>query len=182
MTKPDLITVTLDRRILEHPEAVHVHRIRAAIWLYLVLLARTDQEDSTLQVDPPKLARSMGLKEGTIRSWIGRLRKGRYLDARRTNGTIQVRLRRTQSASVGPTPAPKDGSEVIAKRIAQALGEDSDPETLREVARKYPALAIRKALAATLAVPSERIRRSRTALFLYLIKRHEEAKTDDPRD
>lgn len=181
MTKPDLVTITIERRILEHPDAVHLNRIRSAIWLYLILLARVEGENRSLVVDPSQIARSMGLKEGTIRSWIGHLRKGRYLDTHRTNGALQIQLRRFQPVPAQPTSNSTGTHELAAKRIARVLGEETDLDALEEIAKRYPAPAIRKALAATLAVPSERIRRSRTALFLYLIKRHEQTNTNDPR-
>ena len=45
MSSPQTITLSLDRRILEHPRAYHLRRMRAGIWLYLDLLARLPAGD-----------------------------------------------------------------------------------------------------------------------------------------
>jgi hypothetical protein len=89
----DTITVPLPRRLLEHPEALHIRRMRSAIWLYLALLAGLPDGADTLEVDPKEFGTQMGLPEGTIRSILGHLRKGRYLEVRRLNGLYRVRVK-----------------------------------------------------------------------------------------
>src|SRR5437016_14334266 len=95
------ITLSLDRRLLEHPRAYHLRRMRAGIWLYLDLLARLPAGADSLEVEPAAIGRDMGLPEGTVRSWLGHLRKAGYLDAERLNGHVHVTMRRVQT----PTPA-----------------------------------------------------------------------------
>src|SRR3990170_5563255 len=90
MSQPQSITLALDRRILEHPRAYHLRRMRAGIWLYLDLLARLPAGTGTIEVEPATIGRDMGLPEGTVRSWLGHLRKAGYLDAVRLNGTLRV--------------------------------------------------------------------------------------------
>src|SRR5438105_15801218 len=94
MSSSKPITLSLDRRILEHPRAYHLGRMRAGIWLYLDLLARLPAGAETFEVEPAAIGRDMGLPEGTIRSWLGHLRRAGYLDAVRLNGTIRVTLKR----------------------------------------------------------------------------------------
>jgi hypothetical protein len=57
-------------------------------------------------------------------------------------------------------------------RIQRALGETTDENTLQAVLNLHSDELIKRALAGTLAVPETAIRRSRTALFIYLLKRH----------
>ena len=79
MTQPLTITnLTIDRALLAHPGALHLRRMRIALWLYLYLKTLAGP-DGTAEFDPADVGRSMGLPEGTIRSWIGHLRKGGYL-------------------------------------------------------------------------------------------------------
>ena len=174
MTHQSAITITLDRRILEHPEAVHLRRIRAGIWLYLDLLARLPAGADSLEVEPAAIGREMGLPEGTVRSWLGHLRKAGYLDAQRLNGHVHVTMRRVEASP--PPSAPTRPSEptrlFTVGRLQQALGERGDDEPLQAALNLYPDRVIQRALAGTMAVPPERIRRSRTALFIYLLKRH----------
>src|SRR5205809_7984815 len=103
MPSSQSITLSLDRRILEHPRAYHLRRMRAGLWLYLDLLARLPAGAETFEVEPAVIGRDMGLPEGTIRSWLGHLRKAGYLDAVRLNGMVRVTIKRAEA----PRPAPE---------------------------------------------------------------------------
>src|SRR5216684_3768425 len=94
MSSSQPITLSLDRRILEHPRAYHLRRMRAGIWLYLDLLARQPTGAETFEVEPAAIGRDMGLPEGTVRSWLGHLRKAGYLDAERLNGKVRITMKR----------------------------------------------------------------------------------------
>lgn len=167
------VSITLPRRILEHPEALHIRRMRSALWLYLVLFVDLSDAMDDLQIDPGAIALRMGLREGTIRSWLGHLRKAGYLEARGTNGTVRVHLLHLapQKASPGPGEPPRT---FTVGRLARALGEPGEEGALHRILENHPDDLIRKALAKTLAVPAEQIRKSRTALFLFLLKRYAE--------
>ena len=52
------------------------------------------------------------------------------------------------------------------------LKDKLNVEAFEAALKLYPDLVIRRALAGALAPPDERIHRSRTALFLYLLKRY----------
>jgi len=174
VTTPSPITITLDRHILEHPQAFHLRRMRAAIWLYLDLLARLPAGADSFEVEPATIGREMGLPEGTVRSWLGHLRKARYLDARRLNGHVQLTFRGVETPTPPPAPPPSAGPTRLftVASLQQALGERGDEEPLQAALNLYPDRVIQRALAGTMSVPAERIRRSRTALFIYLLKRH----------
>src|SRR6267378_954160 len=105
MSNPQPITLPLDRRILEHPRAYHLRRMRAGLWLYLDLLARRPAGTETFEVEPAAIGRDMGLPEGTIRSWLGHLRKAGYLEAVRLNGKSRVTIKR-MTAPEQPTDMP----------------------------------------------------------------------------
>src|SRR5438477_5689304 len=102
MSSPHLITLSLDRSILEHPRAYHLRRMRAGLWLYLDLLARLPAGAATFEVEPAAIGRDMGLPEGTIRSWLGHLRKAGYVGAVRLNGKTRVTINR-MAAPESPT-------------------------------------------------------------------------------
>jgi len=173
MAMHEPITLTLDRRLLEHPQAFHLRRMRAGIWLYLDLLARLPAGAGSTEVEPAAIGRDMGLPEGTVRSWLGHLRKSGYLDAQRLNGHVHVTFHRLQAQTPAPEPKPEEPKRLFdVSRLEQALGERGDPDALQAALNLYPDRIIQRALARTMAVPAERIRRSRTALFIYLLKRH----------
>src|ERR1700693_5858304 len=96
MSSNELITLKLDRRILEHPRAYHLRRMRAGLWLYLDLLARLPAGAEPFEVEPGAIGRDMGLPEGTVRSWLGHLRKSGYLEAVRLNGKVRVTMKRAE--------------------------------------------------------------------------------------
>ncbi len=114
----------------------------------------------------------MGLPEGTVRSWLGHLRKAGYLDAVRLNGAVRVTMKRV----LEPTPSVQDPTPAsrffTVARLQRALGESGNDEAFEDALETHADSVIKRALAGTLAVPESKIRRSRTALFLYLLKRH----------
>ena len=79
-------------------------------------------------------------------------------------------LFRSPEAPAEPPVAPTRFFTVA--KIQRALGETSDETTLQAVLNLHSDDQIKHALAGTLAVPETQIRRSRTALFIYLLKRH----------
>ena len=169
MSSLEPITLTLDRRLLEHPRAYHLRRMRQGLWLYLDLLARLKAGTGSIEVEPAAVGREMGLPEGTVRSWLGHLRKAGYVQVERLNGKIRVTVKK---GFVPETLEPVKPRFFTVAKLQRALGDHQSPETLEAVLKLYPDEDIRTALAGALAVPDERIRRSRTALFLYLLKQH----------
>jgi hypothetical protein len=172
MSSPQPITLSLDRRILEHPRAYHLRRMRAGLWLYLDLLARLPAGAETFEVEPAAIGRDMGLPEGTVRSWLGHLRKAGYLDAVRLNGKVRVTMKRAEPPEPAPPVMATPTRFFTVAKIQRALGEASDENTLQTVLNLHSDEIIKRALAGTMAVPETQIRRSRTALFIYLLKRH----------
>lgn len=172
MSSPTPITLQLDRRILEHPRAYHLRRMRAGLWLYLDLLARLPAGTDTFEVEPAAVGRDMGLPEGTIRSWLGHLRKSGYVAAARLNGKVRVTVRKGFVPEPIESPAER---YFTVTRLQRMLRDKLNTDAFEEVLQRYPDPVIRRALAGALAPPDEQIRRSRTALFLYLLKSHAHA-------
>jgi hypothetical protein len=173
MSPPQPTNLTLDRRLLEHPRAYHLRRMRAGIWLYLDLLARLAGRPGSLELEPAAVGREMGLPEGTIRSWLGHLRKGGYLKANRRDGAIEVTL---DGRKIPADESPRPMRVHSATSLALALGESGKELALEAALRLYPKKLVDRALEATIAVPQGQIRHSRTGLFLYLLKQYAEGK------
>jgi DNA-binding transcriptional ArsR family regulator len=172
------ITLTLDRRIFEHPRAYHLRRMRAGIWLYLDLLARLPAGASSIEVEPAAIAGAMGLPEGTIRSWLGHLRKAGYLEARRLNGGVTVRFSTVHASTPRVHISTPEAAQPVrlprfftVPKLVRALGDDADRDALEAALAQHSDESMKRALAGALAVPGSEIRKSRTALFLYLLKR-----------
>ena len=173
MSSSQPILLPLDRRILEHPRALHLKRMRAGLWLYLDLLARLPAGADTTEVEPALVGREMGLPEGTIRSWMGHLRKAGYLDAVRLNGTTRVTIKRVASPEAQAQHEPMTPARFFTvAKLQRALGEPGNGELLEATLNLHDDERIKGALAGAMAVPAAQIRRSRTALFVYLLKHH----------
>jgi hypothetical protein len=172
MSSPHLITITLDRRILEHPRAYHLRRMRAGLWLYLELLARLPSGADTFEAEPAAIGEAMGLPEGTIRSWLGHMRKSGYVAAQRLNGSVRITIKK---GFVPEAPVTPEERVFTVRRLQRALKDKLNVEAFEAALKLYPDSVIRRALAGALAPPDDQIRRSRTALFLYLLKHHAHA-------
>lgn len=182
MSGPDRLTISIDRRILEHPRSLHRKRIRGSIWLYLFLLSRLPGGQDTLDLCPENVAQTMGVPEGTVRTWLGQLRKHRYVTARRTNGTVRVRVKGSRWEPAKATQSKASDSPMrffTTQKLEQALGETGNRDSLEAILADHPDEVIKRALAGAIAVPTEQIRRSRTALFIYLTKHHAKTKVPD---
>ena len=179
MPSASIIHLTLDRRLLRHPRAYHLRRMRLGIWLYLDLLARLPAGAESIEVEPAVVAGEMGVEEGFVRSWLGHLNKAGYVEAQRLNGKTRVKIRKgfIPEPQTVPTPAPSPGRFFTAEKIQQALGDRQDAEPFEAALRLHSDAALRKALAGALAVPEGQVRRSRTALFFYLLKRNTHAQS-----
>ncbi len=164
------ITITLHRRLLEHPRAYHLRRMRLGLWLYLDLLARLSGRAGSLDLEPAAVGRDMGLSEGTIRSWLGHLRKSGYIRSQRQEGTIRVILDGKKIPAAKGSAARRSYTPAI---LAGALGERGSEMALEAALHLYSDRAIERALGEATAVPQSQIRHSRTALFLYLLKQYE---------
>jgi hypothetical protein len=173
MSSPSPITLTLDRRLLEHPRALHLRRMRQGLWLYLDLLARLPTGAGSLEVEPKVVGEAMGLPEGQIRSWLGHLRKAGYIEAERLNGRVRVTVKRSVSVAE-PVDVPRQRFFTVPK-LQHALGDAGNRSAFEAALKEHSDVVIRKALAGALAMPAEQIRRSRTALFLYLLNRYAHA-------
>lgn len=179
--QPTPIAIRFDRGLLEHPQALHIRRMRSAVWLYLAILARLPADQNSLELDTEEVAPAMGLPSGTVRSWLGHLRKHRYIRLE-GSGPLRISLRHLPEP-VGAAGASESPMRFFTVgRLERAMGETGNRESLESVLDSHEDSAIKRALAGALAVPAAEIRRSRTALFLYLLKRHAQSHREhDPR-
>jgi hypothetical protein len=176
MPSPKPLTFALDHRLLRHPRGYHLRRMRAGIWLYLDLLARLPSAAETIDVEPAVIGEEMGLEESTVRSWLGHLRKAGYIAAQRLNGKVRVTIKK------GFVPEPpvmlKERFFTVAK-LQRMLKDKLNVEAFEAALKLHSDPDIRRALAGAMAPPEDQIRRSRTALFLYLLKRHANASQNE---
>jgi hypothetical protein len=95
----------------------------------------------------------------------------------RNERSVRVRIKRLQLDPV----AIKGRRHFTVESLERALGESGFRERLIEELARHPPERIRDALDRATDVPRSKIRRSRTALFLYLLNHYEENQPHDPR-
>ncbi len=60
----------------------------------------------------------------------------------------------------------------LAQAIAQGLGELESVSSFRTLLKRYPEDIIRKAYEDTLAIPQHRVRKTKGAIFIFLLKKY----------
>jgi hypothetical protein len=65
--------------------------------------------------------------------------------------------------------AAKTQQEYLAELIAEAFGESGKRELYLHHCRKYPLETIQKAFAEARSIPDDQIKKSRAAVFFYLV-------------
>lgn len=73
-----------------------------------------------------------------------------------------------------PNPKLLPGQELLAIDISQGLRDIDNKFYYLRLVQKYPEAVVRRALKQTLEVPTFKIRKSRKALFLYLLRKYAE--------
>jgi len=77
---------------------------------------------------------------------------------------------------------PKSRQELLALDLASALNDTGSVRLYLSYARKYPESLLRRVLGEVKEIPSEKIKKSRAALFNYLIKQYAKKATKNPGD
>lgn len=176
-----LATIQIRRGLIVDEQARHFRAMRQSVWLYLYLLLGVNPTTGTRLFFPADIAKQMGLKEDTIRSWLGRLRKAGYVRVERQGDYLRVEITRWQM------PAPKKEPEadavppkklphsITAEALAQRLGEEPGDPFWEHAIETWDETTIRDVLGEVDRVPDSQIRKSRAALFRYLITRRPES-------
>jgi hypothetical protein len=79
-------------------------------------------------------------------------------------------------------PGSQARQELLAWDLATALDDPAGIRFYRCCARRYPEAQLRRILAGVMEIPPEKIRRSRAALFNFLIQKHAPKSTRHHRD
>lgn len=167
---------TVRTGLVADPGARHLRAMKQAVWLYLFLLAAVGAGGERL-VNPTDVAVAMGLSEATVRTWLGQLRKAGYLVLAREGRYVWVKITGwkrgldSETAPQSAQPAKASISEPTpAKALALRLGEPQEESLVQSLVTEFGQVAIEALLEKVLAVPAERIRKSRAALLAYLLK------------
>ncbi len=180
-------STVLQRGLVADREAKHFRAMKQSVWLYLYLLLAVNRETGSRLLSPDAVAREMGLREENIRSWLGHLRRQGYVRVEREGAHFLVTVKKWRQESVkeplhSPRPPKKaledasnTSSQLKSRRdvneLARRLGADPTDGFLTEAAKEVDRATLEEVLATVDRVPEERIRKSRLALFRYLLEK-----------
>lgn len=170
--------ITLPTKFIVDGNGENRKKLGQAVWAYLFLHAAVGSSTGERLVNPAEMGEVIGVGEETVRTWLGQLRKAGFVNTSREGRHIWVRLANWERAE---NPRMAQGRYDVeadvalppdfTKRLAKGLGEPEASPEVREIVEQYPRSLIESALAHVVAVPQHRIRKSRLALLVYLLKR-----------
>lgn len=163
-------------QLLADPE--NARSLHTALWLYLVLRAAAAPETGRLLIKPVELAHLLGVSPETISSLLGRLRVHRFVETRRVQGQLEIRVAdwtpppRAQAATATRHGAlgGQDEPTGLAYEIAEAFADLDSLARYEDLVESHPEPLVRRAFREARLVPRGRVRKSRGALFTYLLK------------
>ena len=158
-----------------------------------VVSKRSDQIAAVLTIDEPTLLADLARLSdlGLIRSlnpapylviqlalWPGKVDPPRAIAPAASSETpvahSEVPVSSSAAAAASATKPEVGGQGEggdLLDRVLTALGPEADAEEMRELLAAHPAETVRRALQRVEATPSRQIRRSRTALFRFLLSK-----------
>jgi hypothetical protein len=180
--QPSINIITTLKQLILSSEGNHYYKLKQGLWLYLYLLIKAHPESGKLVIIPDRIAVEIGVKSESVHSWLGQLRKHGYVQLRKQGQAYVLSL----SNYPGEQPAhvseliPDEGYEDSSKdgltpeELEKRIGNGESLPYYRSVCRRYSKDVIAQALSDVEATPSERIRKSKGALFTFLVKKYAE--------
>ncbi len=171
-----------------------------AVWLYVLLLTKAGDRGHVIQ-NTTRLAKDLSVPEDAIVRWLDHLRDARLITISSPPpylvGRIvfwpDIAVQDASNASVGSSQSPLERNNVpvsSSTAAASASGEDrglgegepllaevlgaipeADPDELRGLLVHHAPEVVRRALVRVRTTPTHEIRKSKEALFRYLLTR-----------
>lgn len=171
------IHIILKRYVLSGNE--HYSRLKQGLWLYLFLLISAHPVTGKLVVNPDKISSVVGLSVETIHSNLGHLKKQGYLRSEKEGLVYVVSLHDWPGKHIKAEPEKipdenlEDNSDrLTAEDLSERLGNSEGLAYYSSLCERYPQDVLVKALEEVEAIPPERIKKSKGALYTYLVKKY----------
>jgi hypothetical protein len=164
--------------------------IREAIWLHLYLLLEVDHQGRLCR-NSERIGDDLGIEAAQVESWLGKLCNAGLVAILNPSPFLVLKLPLWSGRSGNQALVPSDSQdsyrsraiaaisnqgekggqgegEGLLREILDTLGE-SDPEPFRRVLERFSPAVVRQALARVRAARPDQIRKSKIALFRYLL-------------
>jgi len=160
-------------------------RMRQTIWLYLYLVLQLNPRTGRLVTEVSTIGQDMGISEETIRSWLGHLRRKGYVSVKRQGGYWLITVTGLRPIPESPPAKVLRPDEVVnvekqrlAQRIAKEFEDEGNLPYYQDLCERYPEHLINRAFSEVRKVPELKIKKSRGALFTYLVKKYDSKKKE----
>ncbi|MCX6168684.1 MAG: helix-turn-helix domain-containing protein [Ignavibacteriales bacterium] len=109
---------------------------------------------------------------------VERCTKGIQMSHKRNSPVLKVDTNNTNQQEINNnTIAQAKKKELLAQEIAEILNDQENRKTYLQFANRYPEEFLRKIAAEVKLTPFHKIKKSRCALFTYLIRHYENSRT-----
>ncbi|MCK4351823.1 hypothetical protein KAW65_00255 [candidate division WOR-3 bacterium] len=159
------------RGLVADKDAKHYYRVKNAIWLYLYLVLSANSKTGKLLSRLDFIASQMGICKDTLQTWLGHLKKWGYVTTQKQGESIVFKLSRWKE-SYQPKVEAKAKEELLAERIAKTFKDEENLSYYETLCERYSEDLINLAFREVKKIPSSKIRKSRGALFTYLVKKY----------
>jgi DNA-binding transcriptional MocR family regulator len=107
------------RGLVLDPEAKHYMRMKNAIWLFLYLLLGAERRSGVLLRKIKTISLNTGIKERTIREWLGILRDQGYIETRNRGHCLSMVIKKWKTFSGRQESANQIG-KTLSVRVAKS--------------------------------------------------------------
>jgi DNA-binding transcriptional ArsR family regulator len=161
------------RGLVADPDGRHYFRMKNAIWLYLYLALSVNPHTGKLLSKLDFISSQMGISKETLQTWLGHLKKWGYVSTQRQGESILFKLSRWREPNK-PTPKQETKSEEnsLASEIAETFEDKENIGYYQWICENYPENSVKRAFLEVKKMPNNKIKKSRGALFTYLVKKY----------
>jgi len=184
MIKEDPKILVLRSRLIGNDDR-NYQKMRQTIWLYLYLVLQLNPRTGRLVTKVSTISQDMGIKEETIRSWLGHLRRKGYVWVKRQGDYLMISVTGLKPIPESPQAKVLKPGEVVngeqqrlAQRIAKEFEDEGNLGYYEDLCERYPEHLINRAFSEVQRVPQSKIKKSRGALFTYLLKKYADKKKE----
>lgn len=182
MIKEDPKILVLRSRLIGN-EGRNYQRMRQTIWLYLYLVLQLNARTSRLVTKVSTISQDMGIKQETIRSWLGHLKKQGYVSVKGQGDYLMIAVTGLKPTAESPKVLRPDQvvnveQQRLAQRIAKEFKDEDNLGYYEDLCERFPEHLINRAFSEVRKVPQAKIKKSRGALFTYLVKKYASKKEE----
>ena len=188
------------RGLTHDPDGRHYFRMKHAVWLYLYLLIEANYRTGRVVTSIEKIRQDTGIETNLLCSFLGHLKQWNYVSTEKQNGHILFKIskwktvpefddflsngnKKANDAAKKPKtsrkPAKPAKPNPLAQEIVQSFQDKDNLSFYEQVCSQYSEDLIRRILQKVQEIPDEKIKKSRGALFTYLIKQYDPKKQNN---